>query len=196
MTRPILTSPIKSRPVKRAEVSPLYLEGQGEINMTIAVWTGMFDPITNGHLDIATRAAKLFDKLIIGIFDTTGRHVLFTTEERVKMAKEATRNISNIEVQTFTGLAADYAKSVGARTLIRGLRMSSDFEREFEMALMTKKMYPDLETICLMTDLEYQFVTASLLKEVASLGGDVNGMVPKNVVKALKKKALEKKIIL
>ena len=196
MTRPILTSLIKSRPVKRAEVSHLYLEGQGEINMTIAVWTGMFDPITNGHLDIATRAAKLFDKLIIGIFDTTGRHVLFTTEERVKMAKEATRNISNIEVQTFTGLAADYAKSVGARTLIRGLRMSSDFEREFEMALMTKKMYPHLETICLMTDLEYQFVTASLLKEVASLGGDVNGMVPKNVVKALKKKALEKKIIL
>jgi pantetheine-phosphate adenylyltransferase len=112
------------------------------------------------------------------------------------MAKEAAKNVANIEVQTFTGMAADFAQSVGAQTLIRGLRMSSDFEREFEMALMTKKMYPDLETICLMTDLEYQFVTASLLKEVASLGGDVNGMVPKNVVKALKKKAIEKKIIL
>ena len=194
MTRPILTSPIKSRPVKRAEVSPLYLEGQGEINMTIAVWTGMFDPITNGHLDIATRAAKLFDKLIIGIFDTTGRHVLFTTEERVKMAKEATRNISNIEVQTFTGLAADYAKSVGARTLIRGLRMSSDFEREFEMALMNKQLYPELDTVCLMTCLEYQFVTANTLKEVVSLGGSVDSMVPENVAKALKKKYLEQKI--
>ena len=164
--------------------------------MTLAVYAGMFDPITNGSLDIAARAAKLFDKVIIGILDTTGRRILFTTGERVQMAKEAARNVANIEVQTFTGMAADFAQSVGAQTLIRGLRMSSDFEREFEMALMTKKMYPDLETICLMTDLEYQFVTASLLKEVASLGGDVNGMVPKNVVKALKKKALEKKIIL
>lgn len=164
--------------------------------MTIAVWTGMFDPITNGHLDIATRAAKLFDKLIIGIFDTTGRHVLFTTEERVKMAKEATRNISNIEVQTFTGLAADYAKSVGARTLIRGLRMSSDFEREFEMALMNKELRPDLELVCLMTSLQYQFLSSSLLKEVASLGGDVDKMVPKNVAKALKGKVLSKKITL
>ena len=191
-----MTSPIKLQPVKSSEVSPLYLEGQGEINMTIAVWTGMFDPITNGHLDIATRAAKLFDKLIIGIFDTTGRHVLFTTEERVKMAKEATRNISNIEVQTFTGLAADYAKSVGARTLIRGLRMSSDFEREFEMALMNKELRPDLELVCLMTSLQYQFLSSSQLKEVASLGGDVDKMVPKNVAKALKGKVLSKKITL
>ena len=163
--------------------------------MTIAVWTGMFDPITNGHLDIATRAAKLFDKLIIGIFDTTGRHVLFTTEERVKLAKEATKHVSNIEVQKFTGLAADFARSVGAQTLIRGLRMSSDFEREFELALMNKKLYPDLDTVCLMTCLEYQFVTASTLKEVASLGGNVDNMVPEYVAKALKKKALEKRII-
>ncbi len=112
------------------------------------------------------------------------------------MAKQATGNISNVEVQTFTGLAADFAKSVGAQTLIRGLRMTSDFEREFEIALMTKKMYPDLETVCLMTCLEYQFVTASLLKEVASLGADVDSMAPKNVAKALKQKALEKKIML
>ena len=164
--------------------------------MTVAVWAGMFDPITNGHLDIATRAARLFDKVIIGIFDTSGKRILFSTEERVKMAKQATGNISNVEVQTFTGLAADFAKSVGAQTLIRGLRMTSDFEREFEIALMTKKMYPDLETVCLMTCLEYQFVTASLLKEVASLGADVDSMAPKNVAKALKQKALEKKIML
>jgi pantetheine-phosphate adenylyltransferase len=162
--------------------------------MTLAVWAGMFDPITNGHIDIATRAAKLFDKLIIGILDTTGRHVLFTTEERVKMAKEATKHVSNIEVETFTGLAADYAKSVGARTLIRGLRMSSDFEREFEMALMNQQLYPELDTVCLMTCLEYQFVAASTLKEVASLGGNAGSMVPEYVAKALKKKSLEQKI--
>jgi pantetheine-phosphate adenylyltransferase len=162
--------------------------------MTLAVWAGMFDPITNGHLDIAIRAAKLFDKLIIGIVDTTGRRVLFTTAERVKMTKEATKNISNIEVQTFTGLASDYAKSIGARTLIRGLRMSSDFEREFEMALMNKKLHPELDTVCLMTCLEYQFVTASTLKEVASLGGNVDSMVPEYVARALKKKALEQRI--
>jgi pantetheine-phosphate adenylyltransferase len=163
--------------------------------MTLAVWAGMFDPITNGHLDIATRAAKLFDKLIIGILDTSGRRILFTTEERVKMTKEATKHVSNIEVQKFTGLAADFAMSVGAQTLIRGLRMSSDFEREFEIALMNKKLYPDLDTVCLMTCLEYQFVTASTLKEVASLGGNVDNMVPEYVAKALKKKALEKRII-
>ena len=164
--------------------------------MTIAVYAGMFDPITNGSLDIATRAARLFDKLIIAILDTTGRRILFTTEERIKMVKGATNNIPNIEVHAFTGMAADYARSVEAQALIRGLRMSSDFEREFEMALMTKKLYPDLETVCLMTCLEYQFLTASLLKEVASLNGNVDTMVPKNVAKALKKKALDKQIIL
>ena len=164
--------------------------------MTIAVYAGMFDPITNGSLDIATRAASLFDKLIIAILDTTGRRILFTTEERIKMVKGATNNIPNIEVHAFTGMAADYARSVEAQALIRGLRMSSDFEREFEMALMTKKLSPDLETVCLMTCLEYQFLTASLLKEVASLNGNVDTMVPKNVAKALKKKALDKQIIL
>ena len=163
--------------------------------MTVAVYAGTFDPITNGHLDIAIRSAHIFDKLIIGIYDSTGeKRTLFTTEERVKMAKGATKNISNIEVQTFTGLAADYAKSVGARTLIRGLRMSSDFEREFEMALMNKQLYPELDTVCLMTCLECQFVTANTLKEVVSLGGSVGSMVPENVAKALKKKSLEQKI--
>ena len=163
--------------------------------MTIAVYAGMFDPVTNGSVDIATRAARLFDKLIIGILDTSGKRILFTTAERVKMVKEATKNISNIEVQTFTGLAADYAKSVGAQTLIRGLRMSSDFEREFEMALMNQQLYPELDTVCLMTCLEYQFVTANTLKEVVSLGGSVDSMVPEYVAKALKKKASEQRII-
>jgi pantetheine-phosphate adenylyltransferase len=165
--------------------------------MTIAVYAGTFDPITNGHLDIAIRASRLFDKLIIGIYDNTaGKRILFTTEERVKMAKEATKNHPNIEVQPFTGMVVDYAQSVGAQTLVRGLRMSSDFEREFEMALMNKELRPELELVCLMTSLQYQFLSSSLMKEVASLGGDVNHMVPKNVAKALREKALSKKITL
>jgi len=163
--------------------------------MTVAVYVGTFDPLTNGHLDIAKRAARIFDKLIIGIYDqTAGKRILFSTEERVQMAREATKEISNIEVRSFTGLTVDFAKSVGAHTMVRGLRMSADFEGEFEMALMNKKLCPDLELVCLMTSLQYQFLSSSLLKEVANLGGDVDGMVPKNVATALKKKAKEKKI--
>jgi pantetheine-phosphate adenylyltransferase len=165
--------------------------------MTLAIYAGMFDPITNGHLDIATRAARLFNRLIISVFDDPNRkRFLFTTEERSKMVKEATKSISNIEVQTFTGLVTDYAKTVGAQTLIRGLRMSSDFESDFESALLNKKLYPELETVCMMTCLEYQFLTARGLKELLSLGGNVDCMVPKNVAEALKRKALAKKITL
>ena len=165
--------------------------------MTVALYAGTFDPITNGHLDIAIRESRLFDKLIIGIYDNTvGKRILFTTEERVKMASEATKDYPNIEVQSFTGMTVDYARTIGAQTLVRGLRMSSDFEREFEMALMNKELRPDLELVCLMTSLQYQFLSSSLLKEVASLGGDVDKMVPKNVAKALKGKVLSKKITL
>jgi len=165
--------------------------------MTVALYAGTFDPITNGHLDIAIRASRLFDKLIIGIYDNTvGKRILFTTEERVKMAMEATKDYPNIEVQPFTGMTVDYATTIGAQTLVRGLRMSSDFEREFEMALMNKELRPGLELVCLMTSLQYQFLSSSMLKEVASLGGDVDQMVPKNVAKALKGKVLSKKITL
>ena len=165
--------------------------------MTVAIYAGTFDPITNGHLDVAVRAAKLFDKLYVGVYDSpAGKHILFTTEERVKMAKEATKNVPNIEVRAFTGMVVDFANSVGAQTQVRGLRMSSDFEHEFEMALMNKKLCPELELVCFMTSLQYQFLSSSLMKEVASLGGDVNSMVPKNVAKALRKKALDKKITL
>jgi pantetheine-phosphate adenylyltransferase len=163
--------------------------------MTVAVYAGTFDPITNGHLDVAMRAAKLFDKLYIGVYDSpAGKRILFSTEERVKMAKEATKNIPNIEVRAFTGMVVDWAISLGAQTQVRGLRMSSDFEHEFEMALMNKKLCPDLELVCLMTSLQYQFLSSSLLKEVANLGGDVDSLVPKNVAKAIRQKVLDKKI--
>ncbi|MFY9814764.1 MAG: pantetheine-phosphate adenylyltransferase [Dehalococcoidales bacterium] len=163
--------------------------------MTVAVYAGMFDPVTNGHVDIATRAAKLFDKIIISILeDPTGERCFFTTAERVKMTQEANKHILNVEVQSFYGLVTDYARSVGAQTLIRGLRMSSDFELEFERALSNKELYPELETVCLMTRLEYQYLTARGLKEVVSLGGNVDTMVPPNVAKALKQKILVKKM--
>jgi pantetheine-phosphate adenylyltransferase len=177
--------------------------------MTVAVYAGTFDPITNGHLDVATRAAKLFDKVYIGVYDSpaatrqassggssAGRGLLFTTGERVALAKEATKLVPNIEVVSFRGLIVDFAREMGAQTIVRGLRAVTDFEREFETALMNKKLCPELELVCLMTSLQYQFLSSSLLKEVASLGGDVNSMVPKNVAKALKKKVLDKKIIL
>ena len=165
--------------------------------MTVALYAGTFDPITNGHLDIAIRASRLFHKLISGIYDSTaGKRILFSTEERVRMAREATKDYPNIEVKSFTGMTVDYARTVGAQTLVRGLRMSSDFEREFEMALMNKELRPDLELVCFMTSLQYQFLSSSLLKEVANLGGDVTSMVPKNVVKALKEKVISKKITL
>jgi len=156
--------------------------------VTIAIYPGAFDPITNGHLDIAVRAAKLFEKVIIGVYDTPSKDLLFTTEERVDLVRQAIADCPNIEVESFTGLVVDFAKKVGAQTIVRGLRIGADFEREFEMALMNKKLSPDYELVCLMTDLTYQFLSSSLIKEVASLGGKINDFVPKAVAEALRKK--------
>jgi len=154
--------------------------------LTIAVYPGSFDPITNGHLDIATRAAKLFEKLIIGIYDTPDKHLLFTTEERLNLAKQAVANLPNIEVETFNSLTVDFAKKCKASAMVRGLRMGGDFEREFNMAMMNKKLFPDLELVCLMASVEYQFLSSSLLKEAASLGGEINNLIPKHVAAALR----------
>ncbi|HEY31571.1 MAG TPA: pantetheine-phosphate adenylyltransferase [Dehalococcoidia bacterium] len=156
--------------------------------MTIAVYPGSFDPVTNGHIDIATRAARLFNKLVIGIYDTPDKRILFSTEERVELTRRAVAHIPNVEVTSFTSLTVDFAKEMGAKVLVRGLRMVTDFEREFEMSLMNKKLYPDLELVCLMTGLQYQFLSSSLLKEVAGLGGDVQNLVPEFVASALKEK--------
>jgi len=160
--------------------------------VTIAFYPGAFDPITNGHLDIVTRAAKLFQKVIIGIYDSPAKDLMFTTEERVDLVRQAVADLPNIEVEAFTGLTVDFAKKVGAQTIVRGLRIGADFEREFEMALMNKKLYSDCELVCLMTNLKYQFVSSSLLKEVASLGGYIDDLVPKPVADALKKKVISK----
>jgi len=156
--------------------------------LTIAIYPGSFDPITNGHLDIATRAAKLFDKLIIGVYDMPDKRLLFTIDERVEMTKQAVIGLPNVEVESFAGLTVDLAKKVKAQVIVRGLRMSADFEREFDMAMMNKRLFPELELVCLMSSLEYQFLSSSLLKEAVSLGGNINDLVPKHVAIALKNK--------
>ncbi len=156
--------------------------------MNIAIYPGSFDPVTNGHLDIATRAAKLFDKLIIGVYDTPNKPVLFSTQERVELIRQAIADLPNVEVQPFSGLTVGFAKKVKAKAMVRGLRMSADFEREFDMAMMTKKLYAELEFVCLMSSVEYQFLSSSLLKEAASLGGGIDDLVPKHVASALRKK--------
>jgi pantetheine-phosphate adenylyltransferase len=156
--------------------------------LTVAIYPGSFDPITNGHLDIATRAAKIFEKLFIGVFENPNKPILFSAQERVELIRKAVADLPNVEVESFGGLTVNFARKVKAQAMVRGLRMSADFEREFDMAMMTKKLYPELEFVCLMSRMEYQFLSSSLLKEAASLGGDIEGLVPKHVADALKKK--------
>jgi pantetheine-phosphate adenylyltransferase len=156
--------------------------------LTAAIYPGSFDPVTNGHLDIANRAAALFDELIICVYDTPQKHLLFSTAERVDLMKKAVTHLTNARVETYMGLTVDFARRVKAKVIVRGLRMSSDFEREFEMALMNKKLAPDIELVCLMTSLEYQFISSSLLKEACELGGDITNLVPEDVATALAEK--------
>jgi len=153
-----------------------------------ALYPGSFDPITNGHIDIAMRAARIFDKLVIGVYDLPVKHIVFSTDERVEMATKAVAHLKNVKVMPYSGLTVVFAKKIGAKVLVRGLRMSSDFEREFEMGMMNKKLDPELELVCMMANLQYQFLSSSLLKEVAQLKGCLDNMVPEHVAKALRKK--------
>jgi len=154
--------------------------------MTIAVYPGTFDPITCGHMDIVERSASLFDKLIIGIYENPAKNPLFSMEQRIQLVEEAITKLPNVQVKAFTGLTVDFIHQLGVKVMVRGLRASSDFEREFEMALMNKKLAPDIELICLMTSSQYQFLSSSLIKEVAMLGGNLDGMVPTHIAVALK----------
>jgi len=157
--------------------------------LTVAIYPGSFDPITNGHLEVVNRAAKLFDKVVIGVYATPDKQLLFTTEERVDLIRKSTKNIRNVDVQPFHGLTVEFARQVGAQVMVRGLRMTLDFEREFDMAMMNKKLYPELELVCFMAAQEYQFLSSSLLKEVAGLDGAIDYLVPPCVAEALQKKA-------
>lgn len=154
--------------------------------MIRALYPGSFDPITNGHLDIVNRASNLCEELVIGVYDRPLKNLLFSTEERLEMVKQAVIRHSNVRVEAYRGLTVEFARQIGARAIVRGLRMSSDFEREFEMALMNKKIAHDIESVFLMSSLRYQFLSSSLIKEVATLGGDVSDLVPKHVQESLK----------
>ena len=156
--------------------------------MTIALYPGTFDPITNGHLDIAVRASRLFEKVVIGVYDTPSKDLMFNTEERVELAELSIEGHSNIEVKPFSGLTVEFAIEVGAKAIVRGLRIGADFEYEREMALMNNKLSPEIELVCLMASLKYQYLSSSRLKEVARLQGDIFDLVPEPVAEALKKK--------
>ena len=153
--------------------------------MTIAIYPGRFDPVTAGHLDIVSRASRLFDEIIIAVFEVPENRTMFTTPERVAMFEDSIGELSNVSVKSFSGLVVDYALSKNAKAIVLGIRMNADFEYEFEMALMNRKLAPDIDVVCLMTDIQFQFVRASLLKEVARLGGDIEGLAPSNVITQL-----------
>jgi pantetheine-phosphate adenylyltransferase len=155
-----------------------------------AVYAGSFDPLTNGHLDITRRAAQLFDELIIAVYAFPAKNLLFPVDERVSLWQEviSTEGLSNVRVEKFTDLLVDYVRSVGGQAIIKGLRSPLDFEAEFQQSLMNRKLAPEIETICLLTNLEHIFVSSSLLKEVARLGGNVTDFLPPVVVKALQHK--------
>jgi len=160
--------------------------------MVKALYPGTFDPLTNGHLDIIVRAARLFDEVIVAVYDTPPKPLLFSTEERVGMIRQAVAEMPKVRVIPFQGLVVDCARRVGASVLIRGLRAVSDFEYEFEMAMVNKKLAPEVEAVYLMSSLEWQFLSASRVKEVAALGGDVRTLVPPHVEKALRERLASK----
>ena len=153
--------------------------------MPSAIYPGTFDPVHSGHIDIATRAARLFEHLTVAIYARPLKSLLFNTEERRAMIEDALAHIPNLSVETYNGLTVDFARQVHAQAIVRGLRVISDFELEFQMALTTKKLAPELEFVCLMTSQEYAFISASTVKEIAMLGGCVDGMVPASVAAAL-----------
>jgi len=149
--------------------------------MVTAIYPGTFDPVHNGHVDVAGRASKLFDKLIIGIYDSPPKNLLFSAEERVEMFSNSVMDKKNIDVIPFSGLAVDFAIEVEADFILRGLRAGIDFEVEFEMAHMWRNLFPNIDVVCVMSSLEHQFIHASRIKEVAQLGGNVEKLVPPGV---------------
>ena len=156
--------------------------------MVTAVYPGSFDPVTLGHVDIAARASALFQRLIIAVYATPSKDLLFDAQERVELLRRAVEHLPNVEVTEFSGLVVECAHRLGAHAIVRGLRSGSDFEYEFEMAYMNKKLAPDLETVCLLSSLPYQYVSSSLLKEVVGLGGDVTDLAPEHVTEVVKRK--------
>ena len=159
--------------------------------MTIAIYPGSFDPVHNGHIDIATRAAKIFDSVVVGVYAYPIKNLLFTADERTEMARQAVSHLPNVTVAQYEGMTVDFAQSQDAQTIVRGLRMAYDFDREYQMALTNQALAPEIDTICLFTNLLYAFLSSSTVKEIAMAGGDVSGMVPAHVHHALQHKFLQ-----
>ncbi len=157
--------------------------------MTIAVYPGTFDPVHYGHVDIATRAGTIFDHLIVAVYNRPLKNLLFTIEERLALMREALKGISNIEIDSYDSLTVEYVRQKGATVIVRGLRVTYDFELEYQMALANRKLAPDVETVCLMTSLEHAFLSSSNVKEIVMHGGCVDQLVPPHVAVALRKKA-------
>jgi pantetheine-phosphate adenylyltransferase len=156
----------------------------------IAVYPGSFDPLTNGHLDIASRGARLFDTVIVAVYAFPAKNLLFSVDERVALWQEviASAGLTNVRVEKFTGLVVEYVREVDGQAIIKGLRSANDFEAEFQQGLMNHKLAPEIETVCFFTNLEQLFVSSSRLKEVTSLGGDVSDLLPALVAQALHRK--------
>ena len=160
--------------------------------MSRAVYAGTFDPMTYGHLDVAARAAHVFDHLTLAVAEDPRKTLLFSVEERMDLARTSLVGLKNVDVVSFSGLLVDWARARGIHTLIRGLRAFSDFEYEFQMALTNRKLAPDIETMFLMPNEDYSYVSSSMVREIAALGGDVDKFVPGAVAAALKKKLAQK----
>jgi len=158
------------------------------MNAKTAIYPGTFDPITNGHLSILTRALKIFDKLIIAILNNPQKAPLFSLDERISLIKQVLKDKPNIEIDSFDGLLVDYVVQKGSNVIIRGLRALSDFEYEFQLALMNRKLNRDVQSIFLMTDYKWFYTSSTIIKEAASLGGDTSGLVPPIICKKLKEK--------
>ncbi len=156
--------------------------------MRTAIYPGTFDPITNGHLDIIDRAAKIFDRVTVAVTTNPGKKPLFDVQERVQMIREVTANFSTIEIESFSGLLVDYVSRQGATAIVRGLRAVSDFEFEFQMALVNRKIAEHIETVFLMPNEKYTYLNSTIVKEVAAFGGDISMFVPPEVVARLKRK--------
>jgi len=158
------------------------------IHLRIAVYPGSFDPITNGHLDIVKRASRLYDKVIIGVLDNSSKKPMFSSIERKEMIDENIKDMPNVSCDVFSGLLVDFAKQNGATVIVKGLRTVADFEYEFQMALLNKALNPEYETMFMMTDSKYSYISSSMVKEVAKYNGELDGLVPQNVILKIKDK--------
>ena len=156
--------------------------------MLTVIYPGTFDPFTRGHEDLVRRASKTFDRVIVGVADSAGKQPFFTTSERVEMAREAVAPFPNVEVKPFSGLLMDFVHDQGARVVMRGLRAVSDFEYEFQMAGMNRRLFPEVETLFLTPSEEYTFISATIVREIARFGGDVSSFVHPTVLPRLKAK--------